>query len=370
MPAEKATFSLRTVAAMAALPRSSSQPAPVPLAPGRGADAAGMMTRLARIADIAGVPAPRLMADYAALSLGPGRPTLTDYERLRLFDDGLWGAADRREVVGARRAYELALQANPRADAFALATDRLAAAGYLAAHGLPTVPTLAVYRAGLASPGRSLLRTRDELREFLQAHAAQPLVAQPAEGGRPRLLFAGKNPDPAADIDRLVGETGDAPGVSWMLQPLTAPHPSYAALTGGRLAPVQLLAVAFEGDVQVIRALWRLGGCDDLVASLDLRTGRALALFAAARPHLTEAAPADLAVPDWEAMKATVGEAARLFSQFGLLGFEAAPGAGGPVILGLDPTPDFELPQLADRRGMLDATFQAFLAERRSLFGG
>jgi hypothetical protein len=310
------------------------------------------------------------MADFAALSLGPGRIAMGDYERLRLFDHDFWGAADRREAVGARRGHEIALAANFRADAFALVTDRLACGAYLAAHGLPTVPTLAVYRADVASPGRGLIRSKGELREFLAGRQAEPLVAQPAEGGRPRLLFAGKPKDPAADIERLIGETGDMPGVSWLLQPLIAPHRSYFRLTGGRLAPVQLLSYGGDEGAAVQRAVWRLGGRDDLVASLDLKTGRALELFPAAQPQLREAAPADLTVPDWPLLKAMATEAARLFSQFGMLGVEVAPAAGGPVVLSLDPTPDLELAQLADRRGLLGADFHAFLADRRRLAGG
>ena len=37
------------------------------------------------------------------------------------------------------------------------------------------------------------------------------------------------------------------------------------------------------------------------------------------------------------------------------------------MILGLDPAPDLDLHQLADRRGLLDAEFLAFLADRRAL---
>jgi hypothetical protein len=354
---------------MAAVGRTPLQPAHRP-APRRESDDAGLMARLSRMADAAGAPATRLMADFAALSLGPGHLSAADYEHLRLFDDGLWGAADRREVAGARRGHEIVRQANFRADAFGLVSDRLACDGYLAAHGLPTVPLLAIFRAGLATSANNLLRDRGELRDFLKAHSNRPLVAQPAEGGRARLLFADRGHDPAADIERLIVESGDTPGVSWLLQPLLAPHPSYAKLTGGRLAAVQLLTLSGDTGVGVFRAHWRLGGRDDLVASLDVQTGHALDLFPAAAPHLIEAAPPDLGVPDWELLKATACEGARLFSQFGLLGWDIGPAQTGPVILGVDPAPDFTLCQLAARRGVLEPEFLAFLADRRRLTGG
>lgn len=355
---------------MAAVGRAPLQPASRPGQRRGEADDGNLMVRLSRMADAAGLPTTRLMADFAALSLGPGHLTAADYERLRLYDEGLWGAADRREVAGLRRGHEVVRQANFRADAHGLVADRLACDAYLAAHGLPTAPVLAIFRAGLATSGQNLLRDRGELRDFLKAHSNRPLVAQPAEGGRARLLFADRGHDPAADIERLIVETGDTPGVSWRLQPLLTPHPAYGKLTGGRLAPVQLLTIADDIGVRVFRALWRLGGRDDLVASLDLESGHALELFPAASPHLIEAAPADLAVPDWELLKATAGEGARLFSQFGLLGWDIGPGESGPVILGADPAPDFTLCQLAARRGVLEPEFLAFLADRRHLAGG
>src|SRR5271168_206715 len=128
----------------------------------RGEGDEGMMSAIARMAEAAGVPPTRLMTDFAQLAIGPGRIDFSDYERMRLYDEALWGHTDRRAMVGARRGRELARAANFRHDCFALASDHLAADAYLSAHGLPTVPILAIYRAGLATPGGRLIRTRDE----------------------------------------------------------------------------------------------------------------------------------------------------------------------------------------------------------------
>ena len=319
------------------------------------------MAAIGRIAEGASVPVSRLMGDFAALSLGPGRVGLSDYERLRLYDDEFWGELDRRQVAGARRGRELALQANFRHDWLALAGDAIAANAYLSAHGLPTQPILAIYRGGLAATGPALLRTREELRDFLEQRVGQPLIARPAEGDQVRRLFMGAGRDPATEIDRLVDEVGDAPGVSWVFQGPVATHPALE----GQTAPVQLITLSGERGAKLFRAVWRLGGRDDLVASLDLKTGHAFWLSPAAAPHRARPAPADLAVPDWLALKAAAVEGARLFTHFGLIGWEIAPSADGPVILGIDPTPDFLFCQLAERRGVLDAEFLAFLDERR-----
>ena len=317
--------------------------------------------RLARMAEAGGMPLSGLARDVVGLALGPGRVDLADYEALRLYDPALWDGADRREVVGAGLARRIARQANFRRDCLALATDRLASSGYLAAHGLPTAPIPAIFHAGLAAPGAGLLRSRDELRRFLEDRIGQPLLVRPAEGVGARVLFDHPSRDPAAEIDALLAATADAPGVSWLIQPRLGPR------EGGGLTTVRLLTLSGERGAKVWRGLWRLGGRDDLVASLDLKTGAALTLAPASDPHRAQVAPSDLAVPGWAALKATATEGARLFNQFGLLGWDVAPGADGPTILGLDPAPDLAPHQLADRRGALSLELRTFLAERRRL---
>ncbi|HVM99056.1 MAG TPA: hypothetical protein VMT68_02490 [Caulobacteraceae bacterium] len=349
---------------MAAVPRKSAlfHPWPATL---RGDGDEGMMGAIARMAEAAGVPPTRLMTDFAQLAIGAGRVDFSDYERLRLYDEAFWAQGDRRQAVGARRGRELALLANFRHDCLALATDRLAASAYLAAHGLPTVPVMAIFRAGLATPDQALIRTRDALREFLEAHAGQPMLAEPVEGGEGRLLFA-PGADTAAQIDRLVDEVRDSGETSWLLRAVLPRHPE-APSDQGRLAPVRLIMLNTDFGPMIFRAVWRIGGPDDICATLDLETGAARSVMPARAPSRAQAAPGGLAVPDWERLKATATEAMRLFGQFGLIGWDVAPTAEGPVILGLDPTPEFATHQLAERRGVLDHEFADFLSDRRRL---
>ncbi|HTX48280.1 MAG TPA: sugar-transfer associated ATP-grasp domain-containing protein [Caulobacteraceae bacterium] len=327
----------------------------------------GAMAIFARLAEAVSLPPTRIMADYAALSLGPGRVSLSDYERLRLYDEPFWGDADRRHVVGPRRFRELCLRANFRHDWLGLTANRLAWRSYLAAHALPTAPLLAIYRADLATPAANLLRSRGELREFLTAHGATPVIAHPAEGGRSRGLFETPNGDAGAEIEALLEDVADTPGVAWLLEPRLAPHPALEAATAGRMAPVRVVTIAGEDGPRVFRALWRLPGAKGALAELDLRTGRALRVAPADNPALSRRAPSALAVPDWPAMKAVAGEAARLLDAFGLVGWDIAPAAEGPVIVGVSAAPDLDACQMLQRSGLLDAEFQAFLADRRRL---
>jgi len=326
------------------------------------------MAVFARLADTVGLPPTRIMADYAALSLGPGRVTLTDYERLRLYDEPFWGDADRRQVVGSRRFRELCLRANFRHDWLGLAANRLVWSSYLAAHGLPVTPILAVYRADLAAPGATLLRSRGELREFLTANIGKALTATPAEGAaQPRTLFEDPAIDPGGEVETLLEAVADAPGVAWLLQPQLRPHGAVHAATAGRPAPVRLVTICGEDGPIVFRALWNLPGLKGAVAEVDLRSGRAVRVAPADAPALARRAPTALGLPDWPQIKALAVETSRLLGVFGLVAWDIEPSAEGPVIAGLTATPDMQACQLLQRTGLLDADFLAFLGDRRRL---
>jgi hypothetical protein len=312
-----------------------------------------MLGALARMAEAAGAPPTRLMREFAGFSFGPGRVSFADYEHLRLYDEAFWAGADRRAVVGARRGRELALLANFRHDWFGLAANRLAWGAYLSAHGLPTVPTLAVFCRDLATPSRRLLRTREELRAFLTERAGRALVGRPAEGGHATAIVG----QAASAIEHLIEDVVDNHAGGYLFQPLIAPHPQIATLTGGRLAAVRLITVNADFGPRVVRALLKLPGSSTPI-QLDLRSGQALRLS-------VRSPVAGARIPDWEALKAAAVEAARLMRHLPLLGWDVAPAEGGPVILGLIPTPDFVPHQLADRRGMLDEEFLGFLDQQR-----
>ena len=112
------------------------------------------MAAVARMAEAAGVPPTRLMTDFAALAIGPGRIDFSDYERLRLYDEALLGPR-RSARHGRRRA--AAASWRWRSTSATTASPWPATASpptpISSAHGLPTVPILAIYRAGLATPG-------------------------------------------------------------------------------------------------------------------------------------------------------------------------------------------------------------------------
>ncbi|MFI4935489.1 MAG: sugar-transfer associated ATP-grasp domain-containing protein [Caulobacterales bacterium] len=328
-----------------------------------------MVGLIARMAEAAGVPPTRLMRDFAGLSFGPGRVSFSDYARLRLYDEAFWAASDRRSVVGHRRGRELALQANFRHDWFGLASNRVAASAYLATHGLPVAPLEAIFVSELATPSPNLLRTRDELRQFLNQRIGRPLVGQPAEGGGARVIFGDAHIDPATEIDHLIEDVCDNHAGGYLFQPLLAPHAKFGPFVGGHLAAVRLVTLAGGAEPRVFRAVWKLPGRHEYLAQLDLKTGQVLRVTSGSGPDLAEvragASLLALTIPDWEAMKATAVEGARLMRHLGLIGWDIAPAEDGPVILKMTPTPDLLPHQLADREGVLDPEFLDFLEGQR-----
>jgi len=351
-----------------------------------------MMAALSRMSGETGVPPMRLMREFAALSFGPGRISFHDFVRLRLHDEAFWEGRDRRTVVGQRRSRELALQINHRDDGRGLAANRLAANAYLAAFGFPVVPTVAIYAHDLAAPSPALLRSRDELREFL-FRAPYPLFGRAMEGpGRGAVGLAGCDRSEGVlhtldgrrlDLDAFVDGVRENHWTGYLFQPRVRPHPEVAGLCGQRLASVRLLTLADDQGPRVARACWTFPGGrtvsdspvrpGTLLAQLDPRTGAILRVVRGSGFDLrnltrhpdTGATLIGARVPGWEALKATAVEAARLMSAMPMIAWDIAPSPQGPMILKLAETPDLGPYQIADRQGLLDGEIAELLARQR-----
>ena len=154
-------------------------------------------------------------------------------------------------------------------------------------------------------------------------------------------------------------------------------------MCGDRLATVRLMTIWSQGEPKLLRAcfkipagsntadnFWRPG---NLLARLDLDTGRigrvvrgtGIGLEELTHHPDTGAPLVGTEVPNWAALTEAALEGARLLKHVALIGWDIAPVDAGAVIVELNQTPDFLLPQLADRRGMLDIDFARFLAERK-----
>ena len=347
---------------------------------------------LQRIAAEGGTTLFGLVRDYARLAFGPGRLSLDEYLALRLFDQKIYAGADKRAFVGLTASRKIWLKANFRVENFALVENKIAADALFGAYGFRTTPTLALFCNQVATQSARLLCNEVALRDFLRDTSHYPLFAKPLGGFQSLGSASFDRYDSAQDclitvsgqplpLDKFVADVNTHYGAGYLLQRRVSPHGSVRAICGDRLATVRLLTVISAGVPRIIRACWKIpagpNGADNfwrpgnLLAQLDLATGHVLrvvrgvgmALEEVAHHPDTGAALVGAVVPNWAAVTETALEAAKVLPDLKLIGWDIAPVDGGAMLVELNHTPDFILPQLADRRGILDDEFKGFLAE-------
>lgn len=326
----------------------------------------------------------KIMRDYVGLSFGPGKVSFKDYTQLRLFDEAFWAGADRRAVVGQHRGVEIHQQVNYRHEWWGLFDNKIAIASYLAAYGFPTIPTLAVYAANLATTVPHVARTPNELRRVLMEEANYPMFGKPVEGLQslgsaglkryvPQSHCLETTDGRVVALDAFVADIVHHYAEGYLFQKFVAPHAAIRTLCGERLATIRILTLNPEGEPKVFRACWKVpaGGnvadnywrSGNLLAQLDVARGKVLRVLSGSGLALahhqvhpdSKAAMIGFEIPHWPAIVATVIEAARLMRHMPLIGWDVAALDGGPVIVEMNHRPDFVLPQLADARGVLDA---------------
>jgi hypothetical protein len=70
-------------------------------------------------------------------------------------------------------------------------------------------------------------------------------------------------------------------------------------------------------------------------------------------------------VPNWHDVKELALDGANLLGELPLVGWDIAPVDTGAVLVEANVTPDLQLHQIADRKGILDPVFASFLKQRR-----
>jgi hypothetical protein len=339
----------------------------------------------------------RIMRDYVGLSFGPGKVSFKDYTQLRLFDEAFWAGADRRAVIGQHRGVEIHQQVNYRHEWWGLFDNKIAMASYLAAYGFPTIPALAVYCPNLGTAAAHVARNADELRRVLADEANYPMFGKPAEGLQSLGSAGLRRYSPQSGclettdgrvvaLDAFVADIVRHYADGYVFQKFASPHAAIRALCGDRLPTIRMVTLNLDGGPKVFRACWKIpagGNVADnywrdgnLLAQIDLAHGTVRRVLSGAGLGLahhivhpdTKIHMIGFQIPHWDAMVATVVEAARLMRHVPLIGWDVAALDSGLVIVEMNERPDFFLPQLADARGVLDAELTDFLAvqKRRS----
>jgi hypothetical protein len=356
------------------------------------APAAGFL-QLRQAAAETGLPWLPLLGAWAALWLRR-RLSIAEYLGLELFNENFYGAADKSTFIGIAGARRILSQANFRLDLYGLIDNKIACDFLLAAHGLPVMPTVALYReaAGVAWP--YLLRGEDGLRKFLSGSEHYPLFCKPLDGRQSLgsasfdrydaaravlVTFAGRH----VAIEAFIRQLRTHYGSGYLFQKRVSPHAAVRVLCGDRLATIRVLTAMTRQGPQVLRAAWKIPAgmnaadnfwrIGNLLAQLDIESGRVVGVVRATRRSFEEvthhpdtgASLIGAAVPNWPQVLGQAKEGATVLADLPLLGWDVAPIDTGAVIVEVNQIPDFRLHQIADRRGMLDPAMMTFLGETK-----
>jgi hypothetical protein len=332
----------------------------------------------------------RLLLDLAKASFGAGRLSYDEYIRLRLFDDAWLAGADPSAFVGLDAERRLWPTTNFNSEWWGLMRNKLAVTTLLGGYGFPVIPTLALYSDRLSVRNAPVMRAPGELARFLRSCGAYPLFGKPMDSQRSLGSIGLDAYEPASDsivagerrigVDAFVGAVATHYAAGYILQRRIPPAARVRALVGDRLATVRVITILGENGPEVLRALWKIPAgsnvadnfwrSGNLLATLDLASGRVLravrgsglALEQVTHHPDTGAQLIGIEVPNWREITALALEAASTLGEVRLIGWDMAAVEEGALIVEPNFTPDFFMVQLADRRGMLDERFKAFLA--------
>lgn len=331
----------------------------------------------------------RQMVELARLAVGPQRLGLADY-----YLEGLWrtelSGEERAAFVSEQRsmAYNRALSPINGSGLHGLFADKLLTNLALRAAGFPVLKPLAIFGKFVCLPGTAQLATASDISAFLLGDGNLPVYGKPlhgslsigaasfvgtADGGKSIILGNGK----VVGVDRLSREIASNFDRGYVFEPLIRQHPDVEAVTGPAVGGLRVVTLRAPEGAELLYTLQRLpavGAMMDamsahgayLAAHVDPGSGRILRVRAmdAMPTEALYASPVtgkrfDQAVlPFVKEAIVMAQEAHRLFARPGLLGFDFALTAKGPVVTEINSNPFHTTYQHAADRGFLNPDFK------------
>lgn len=276
----------------------------------------------------------------------------------------------------------------------------------LAGLGLPVPRIHAILHRDRGGPNLPALRDRDSLARFLREQMPYPFFGKPISGSYSLGAAGVERYDPADDSLVLLNggrvgvadyteslfaayETGGRYHVDgFMFQELLQPHPALRAICGSpTLSTIRVVLLVDDGEAALFRAAWKIpAGANradnfwrrgNLLAPIDVATGtvgeavRGVGLEQERFSHHpdTGAAIAGAVLPDWPAFTHLAREATSAFPGLQMQGWDIALTDDGPRLIEVNGVGDYNLPQIAYGRGLLDDQFLAFLERCRKRKG-
>jgi hypothetical protein len=341
---------------------------------------------------ISGKPTARLLCEIVALWCGPSRLTPSEYFYYRLYDQQ-YTDTERRRFRG--RAAQLKINKRTRPAPWLLvANDKLLFQAITQGLGYPTPEILATYHPSRAFGQVPSLRSATELAAFLRGGTCYPCFAKPVLGMHSRGAYAITALDRAngdalrfwdggtMDVDTFAETLDPLTQDGYLFQALREPHPAIAAICGPRLATVRLVIILQHSGPTVFRALWKVPtGTNiadnfwrpgNILCSLDSASGTVRRAVRGYGPALEDvdkhpdsgARLIGFTLPCWRELLTLAASAARSFAPLRLQAWDVAICSEGPLLIEVNVGGDYNLPQLATGRGIMDEIFAEFLAGR------
>ena len=250
-----------------------------------------------------------------------------------------------------------------------IVSDKAAFADHFLEHGIPTVPTLAVFHSG-----RMTSHCPDE--EFRTDLFVKPVVGKGGRGGQ-RWDYRGEDEYRSSQglvlgrrdlFARWLGKSVRKP---LLVQPRVLNHPDLRPLNNGALSTVRVLTCLDEDDrPELIGAIMRMAIGRNIVvdnahaggiaAAVHVETGElgpASDLGMSARLGWLERHPttgariAGVKLPHWQSLRLLVTRAHSTVQGAVVLGWDVAITADGPVLIEANGGPGLEIMQRANRQG-------------------
>lgn len=339
--------------------------------------------------------------DLLRLKSGPGKLDIDEYYYYGLYDRSRFGREEAARFAGRRRQNEDAAIVNDRSW-YALGQDKLAAGAVLAGLGLPVPRIHAILHKTRGGPGLPALRGRDELARHLRGAMPYPVFGKPVGGSFSLGVLGMRSYDATADqlvlangrrlaletyVDRLIEAYEGAARYhvdGFMFQELLQPHGELAAICGSpTLSTIRVVLLVDDGEAALFRAAWKIPAGENqadnfwrkgnLIAPIDVTTGQvgeAVRGSGLAQERLTHhpdtgRAIAGVVLPDWAELAYLAREATGAFPGLQMQGWDIALTDRGPMLIEVNGVGDYNLPQIAYGRGLLDREFLAFLERCR-----
>jgi hypothetical protein len=339
----------------------------------------------ARALEDNGVSVSRQIVELLRLRLGDGKLTAEDYYRMRVYRKD-FSFAQKREFISQGAVHLLGGWAM-------IAHDKLIAQALLEREGVRTAPILAVCHPLRSYGTCTVLRTPEAVVSYLEGDV-YPFVAKPVTGIFSEDISVVEAIDKAAGVLRLA-EGRSAPVREFadrcinarhgtLFQEKLDPHPAIVEHVSPRLCTLRLIVLLERDDVQLFRALWKIAAHGNVadnywrpgnfIARLDLATGCIEECLTGLGPdcRAVEESPSTgrqlrgFAVPFYAEAVDLVRRAAPAFIGIRMQAWDVAVTPDGPVALEVNEVGSVFLPQVADKRGMNDEAFRAYVARVRN----